>query len=111
MESDSSISSSDENEEEIDDDSSDDESYSTNTDPLSTGIELVEDLTLEEVCHNFIKRAQSEQYYNGRSLHRLVCEVNAFRLITEGDIESFDNFHARRGVGFRDPVTNQAFYI
>ena len=105
MESDSSISTSD------GDDSSDDESYSTDTDPISTCFELVEDLTLEEVCSNFIKRAQSEQYYNGQSLHRLVCEVNARRLITEGDIESFDNFHAQRGVGFRDPVTDQVFYI
>ena len=58
MESDDSISSSDEDEEKFDDDSSDDESYSTITDPSSTCFELVEDLTLEEVCHNFIKRAQ-----------------------------------------------------
>ena len=112
IESDGSITSSDGEEEEIDDDdSSDNESDSTNTDPFSMDVELVEDLTLEEVCSNFIKRAQSECYYNGQSLHRLVCEVNAFNLITEGDIESFNNFHARRGVGFRDPVTNQVFYV
>ena len=73
IESDGSITSSDGEEEEIDDDdSSDNESDSTNTDPFSMEVELVEDLTLEEVCSNFIKRAQSERYYNGQSLHRLV---------------------------------------
>ena len=54
--------------------------------------------------------AQSETYYKGQSMHRLVCESNALDVITDEDREIFDNF-TQRGRGYRNPTTGHVTYF